>query len=813
MGSARVQYEMERTLSSLQLATRYGLFSKEVELRAITQRRRAFENALVRRHALVQDYLDYLKFEEDLEVLRVLRVTRLKDQNEIPRSDMIKMQKEAISHIISIFERGVKRLKFNYLLWETYISWAHRKKMRVVVSRISARALSLFPNKVELWLLVANIEMNDFQSASTARALLQRGLRLNSISHSASIQVQAEERPKKKIKRGKSDEAEPIKTLHITPAGNEVDDRATMIMSDKEQSLVRLWIEYIRMELVFLERLRRRRVVLGISGGTQEAALAREEKTLDEDEHGGIEEVPVNNDGEVAPPTLESIKEGAEMQEMTTSESLLLGSIPKSALRSAVSLQSANSMPPKTHFVFLLALTNLVQQFPFYNDTEGVRSGLLQVIQQAAQSRFPTNSNAMLFTSAAPLLDSTTQSKLEELSELELKEELYDSKELKAAANLCPRSEESCVDKILSDCLQFTKGYTAEKEDKITEEYLFHLLEQNLKQVPQSTQMLTFLKTILDSIRDRSLRLDQPGGSHMAYQLRLIGFLEESVGSMTEGGGSLKKFLYACFKRVLHDAKELHCQDVEIEREGWRGQYKALIGVENQDEVKGKLRKMEGRLWETCEQYPSDETLILCYAQVMALSSRLATLSLEELLDRWNRVHHHEAGKVSGDAWSGWADWVKQVEERDAKWKVAQFEGAISKTVGSPSTHQILLEIYLSDSRSKAELVQRIGYIGRKAYPQASFWRFTIGVVGSSPYEFSGEEERDLTKELYVKLTRSGEDVDDYCAYLRFLMYKAGDPLQRLQVFQDLSSRLRDTVDKKTTLEQEWEKICLDLRG
>ncbi|PWN37784.1 uncharacterized protein FA14DRAFT_119697, partial [Meira miltonrushii] len=205
MGSARVQYELERTLSSLQLAVEHDVFDKETEIRSITHKRRQFESALVRRHALSEDFHKYLDYEEDLHKLLLSRLKTAQEISEIPRSDVHKMQHDSTRHMISIFERAIKRLRHDFSLWQRYMLWANQRKMRGAISRISARALSLFPNNANLWLSVADHELNANLNPSTARALMQRGLQL---------------------------------------------------------AAVRLWIEYIRLELVFLERIRRRKIAL-----------------------------------------------------------------------------------------------------------------------------------------------------------------------------------------------------------------------------------------------------------------------------------------------------------------------------------------------------------------------------------------------------------------------------------------------------------------------------------------------------------------------------------------------------------------------
>ncbi|GAW00323.1 u3 small nucleolar rna-associated protein 6 [Lentinula edodes] len=94
-------------------------------------------------------------------------------------------------------------------LWIEYIQLAKKEGARSLVGRITARALQLHPNVPSLYILAASHELAHL-SPSTARTLLQRGIRLNS-------------------------------------------------------SNVEMWTEYLKMELGFIESLRRRWDVLGIT--------------------------------------------------------------------------------------------------------------------------------------------------------------------------------------------------------------------------------------------------------------------------------------------------------------------------------------------------------------------------------------------------------------------------------------------------------------------------------------------------------------------------------------------------------------------
>jgi U3 small nucleolar RNA-associated protein 6 len=131
-----------------------------------------------------------------------------------------------------VFERALRKFKDDVGLWIQYIHIAKKEGARALVGRLSARyvrllalcrftcwlsltcctrALQLHPSTPALYILAASHEL-EHHSPSAARTLLQRGLRLNKDS-------------------------------------------------------VELWREYVKMELGFVESVRRRWEVLGISVG------------------------------------------------------------------------------------------------------------------------------------------------------------------------------------------------------------------------------------------------------------------------------------------------------------------------------------------------------------------------------------------------------------------------------------------------------------------------------------------------------------------------------------------------------------------
>ncbi|KAF7979883.1 hypothetical protein HWV62_40667 [Athelia sp. TMB] len=199
----RVQFQQEQMLAELKDLVQKGLFTA-VETKQIMKKRIAFETALVRRIAKKSDFVRYAAYEMGLEQLRRKRLERL----QLPPAPPSVSDYALVRRQFHIFERALKKFKSDVGLWVQYVTVAKREGARTLVGRITARALQLHPNVPSLYILAASHELSHL-SPSAARTLLQRGIRLNADS-------------------------------------------------------VEMWREYVKMELGFIEGLRRRWDVLGI---------------------------------------------------------------------------------------------------------------------------------------------------------------------------------------------------------------------------------------------------------------------------------------------------------------------------------------------------------------------------------------------------------------------------------------------------------------------------------------------------------------------------------------------------------------------
>ncbi|KAJ3530930.1 hypothetical protein NM688_g7645 [Phlebia brevispora] len=309
----RVQFQQEQMLAELKDLVQKGLFTQQ-EVKQIMKRRTAFETALVRRVAKKNDYLRYAAYEMGLEALRKKRVERLK----LPRSTPSVSDFALVRRQFHIFERALKKFKSDVALWIQYIQVAKKEGARSLVGRICARALQLHPNVPQLYILAASHELSHL-SPTAARALLQRGIRLNSES-------------------------------------------------------VEMWREYVKMEMGFVEGMRRRWGVLGIEMKGKEKARGSMEDGMEENE---VAEMQHDADGK-----------GDDAEQAR--RQILEGAIVKSVIAHAPDYSAFTEALPQVEL--FTALHNLILTYPA---PEPFRTALLDHLHDLLKQTLPADPTAV----------------------------------------------------------------------------------------------------------------------------------------------------------------------------------------------------------------------------------------------------------------------------------------------------------------------------------------------------------------------------------------------------------------------------------
>ncbi|GMH19450.1 hypothetical protein Nepgr_021291 [Nepenthes gracilis] len=214
-----VQYRLERMVAELDDLERRGLFSRR-EIAEIVKMRRKFEYRLKRPSPLKQDFLAYIDYEKKLDALRILRKKSV--SREMKAKGNKKMKKSlsdfaGVRRIVEIYRMATSRFKGDLDLWFQFLEFCRERK-HGRMKKAMVQAIRFHPKVPGLWIYAAAWEFDHNLNAAAARALMQSGLRA---------------------------------------CPNSED----------------LWVEYLRMELTYLNKLITRKAILGEDVG----ALVRDD--------------------------------------------------------------------------------------------------------------------------------------------------------------------------------------------------------------------------------------------------------------------------------------------------------------------------------------------------------------------------------------------------------------------------------------------------------------------------------------------------------------------------------------------------------
>ncbi|KAF3325438.1 U3 small nucleolar RNA-associated protein 6 [Carex littledalei] len=206
-----VQLRLERMAEELEDLSKRGLFSR-AELDSIVRNRREFEFRLKRPSPLKSDILAYIDYELNLDSLRQLRRRKILGQMKRNKKRNRKWKKSisdwaGVKRILGVFKMGTLRFKGDLELWFRYLEFCRERKDGRMKEAL-AQAIRYHPKVPGLWIYAAAWEFDHNLNAEAARALMQSGLR-------------------------------------SCPKSED------------------LWIEYLRMELTYLNKLRVRKQTLG----------------------------------------------------------------------------------------------------------------------------------------------------------------------------------------------------------------------------------------------------------------------------------------------------------------------------------------------------------------------------------------------------------------------------------------------------------------------------------------------------------------------------------------------------------------------
>uniref|UniRef100_A0A1J3E3P9 U3 small nucleolar RNA-associated protein 6-like protein n=1 Tax=Noccaea caerulescens TaxID=107243 RepID=A0A1J3E3P9_NOCCA len=223
-----VQYRLERMVDELDDLERKGIFTR-AEIGEIVKQRRKFEYRLKRPSPLKQDFIAYVDYESQLDELRRLRKKAASLQSDETKTKKKKSVSDfaGVAKIVEIYRLATMRFKGDINLWFRYLEFC-REKRNGRMKKVLAQVIRFHPKVAAVWIYAAAWEFDKNLNVVAARALMQNGLR-------------------------------------VCPNSED------------------LWVEYLRMELTYLNKLKARRVALGEGVGS----LVRDEKTVEEEKWQG----------------------------------------------------------------------------------------------------------------------------------------------------------------------------------------------------------------------------------------------------------------------------------------------------------------------------------------------------------------------------------------------------------------------------------------------------------------------------------------------------------------------------------------------
>lgn len=295
------------------------------EISAMTKKRSDFEHRVNATGSTPADFARYATYEMNLESLRRKRVARLG----------IKAPSHAGQRrIFFVLDRATRRFHGNLGLWMQYIEYARKERASKVLAKVFSSVLKLHPAKPELWIFAARHAVEVNADMVEARSHMQRGLRFNKGSR-------------------------------------------------------HLWLEYAKLEMVFIAKVLTRRQVLGIDGPIPDV----EGRVGSEDEDGNIKLPTITGeDMDTAPPRKDHSVDSLALENVDTNP----------ALNGAIALAIFDSAVKE--FPGDLSLVNSFFELFRSFDSLNCRGKMLEHVVHHALDTAPTSPDALFLGVELPIV-------------------------------------------------------------------------------------------------------------------------------------------------------------------------------------------------------------------------------------------------------------------------------------------------------------------------------------------------------------------------------------------------------------------------
>ncbi|KAF5971526.1 u3 snoRNP-like protein [Fusarium bulbicola] len=164
----KARFYLERAVPQLREWEEKKIFSKD-EIRTIVQKRNDYEHRVLSPGNKPSDWSSYAQWEQSLESLRSKRCKRLKIRH-------LQSAHAGQGRTLAIYERGVNRHPGSSALWREYLSYTSSVKASKRWRKTMTNALRMMPTDPELWAMAGRRSAKNGDMAA-ARGFFMRGCR------------------------------------------------------------------------------------------------------------------------------------------------------------------------------------------------------------------------------------------------------------------------------------------------------------------------------------------------------------------------------------------------------------------------------------------------------------------------------------------------------------------------------------------------------------------------------------------------------------------------------------------------------------
>ncbi|TGO33607.1 hypothetical protein BHYA_0236g00020 [Botrytis hyacinthi] len=164
----KARFYLEQGVPQLQELEQKKIFTKD-EIKTLVKKRSDFEHRVLVRGSKAVDFARYAAWEMSLEQLRQKRCKRMRIKGSSSHAGQ--------ARVFGIFDRGVKKHAGDVALWMSYLEYTRKAKATKKFKTVLTAAIRLHPTKPELWLYAAKWALELDADMNEARSYMQRGTR------------------------------------------------------------------------------------------------------------------------------------------------------------------------------------------------------------------------------------------------------------------------------------------------------------------------------------------------------------------------------------------------------------------------------------------------------------------------------------------------------------------------------------------------------------------------------------------------------------------------------------------------------------